>query len=79
MMKTETRIWVSPKQAEALNTPIDGCTHDREHLALMTSKEAKHGVLMCGRCGNFFNFLGHTTVEVIDEAKAIEINVREDG
>ena len=75
-METETRIWVSPKQAEALNTPIDGCHHDRRHLTLMTSKEARHGVLMCGMCGNFFNFLGHTSVEVRDEAKAIEINIR---
>lgn len=75
-MKTETRIWVSPEQAEALNTPIDGCHHDKRYLALVTSKENKRGMLVCGVCGNSFKFLGHTTIEVTDEAKAIEINVR---
>jgi hypothetical protein len=45
----------------------------------MTSKESRHGVLMCGVCGNFFNFLGHTSIEVTDEAEAIQINVRKDG
>lgn len=76
-MKTETRIWVSPEQAEALNTPIDGCRHDdKRYLALITSKENRHGVLVCGVCGNSFKFLGHTTVEVTYEAKALEINVR---
>lgn len=68
------RIWLTPEQAEILNTPIGLCHHRRHELIWAGTTKNSHGVIHCLGCGNYFDFLGHTDSEVTDEAEAIEIN-----
>lgn len=68
------RIWLSPEQAEILNTPIGRCHHTLNELIWAGSTKNGHGNIYCLGCGTYFDFLGHTDVDVTDEAEAIEIN-----